>query len=442
MARAGGDGTPRTADAVVIGAGVVGSAVAFELTKKGYKTLNIDKLPAAGYGSTSSSSTVVRFHYSSRDGVAMAYEGAEYWKDWADYLETGDERGLARFVKCGSVLLKGADDICAKAVVHYRHLGVVYEDWDTSTLKARIPFYDVGRFGPPSRPDDEAFWREPQGELPGAIYTPGSGYVNDPQLVSHNLQGAAEAKGGHFLFRRHVVEVLGGDRVAGVRLDDGTIVSAPIVVNAAGPHSAAVNRLAGVEDGMTIKTRPLRHEVHVVAAPPGIDFERDGMHTSDGDLGIYFRPESGNTIVVGGEDPACDPREWTDDPDSFNRAATPEHWEAQVYRLARRIPALRVPNSIRGLADLYDVSDDWIPVYDTSDRPGFFMAVGTSGNQFKNAPLVGRLMAELIDACSNGHDHDADPLVLTTPYLGLTVNLGFFSRNREISKSSSFSVNG
>ena len=44
-------------DAVVIGAGVIGAAVAFELSKRGYKTLNIDKLPASGYGPTSNSPT-------------------------------------------------------------------------------------------------------------------------------------------------------------------------------------------------------------------------------------------------------------------------------------------------------------------------------------------------------------------------------------------------
>src|SRR6185295_16915837 len=61
-------------DAVIIGAGVIGTATAFELCKRGYKTLNIDKLPSAGYGPTSNSCAIVRAHYSSFDGVAMAYE--------------------------------------------------------------------------------------------------------------------------------------------------------------------------------------------------------------------------------------------------------------------------------------------------------------------------------------------------------------------------------
>ena len=70
------------------------------------------------------------------------------------------------------------------------------------------------------------------------------------------------------------------------------------------------------------------------------------------------------------------------------------------------------------------------------------MAIGSSGNQFKNAPIAGHCMAELIDACEKGHDHDHDPVQVNTTYTGLTLNMGFYSRKREINPNSSFSVNG
>src|SRR5689334_1340412 len=98
----------KRADAIIIGAGVIGAAVAFELAKRGYKTLNIDKLPASGYGPTSNSCAIVRAHYSSREGVAMAYEGFFYWKDWENYLGTVDDAGTAKYMNCGTVLLKSA----------------------------------------------------------------------------------------------------------------------------------------------------------------------------------------------------------------------------------------------------------------------------------------------------------------------------------------------
>ena len=117
----------------------------------------------------------------------------------------------------------------------------------------------------------------------------------------------------------------------GVTLDNGDRIDAPIVVNVAGPYSASVNRMAGVEQAMKIRTRPMRHEVHVVPGPPAIDLDVEGFHTADGDQGIYFRPESCGSFLVGSEDPDCDERDWVADPETFDRGVTRSHWEAQVY---------------------------------------------------------------------------------------------------------------
>lgn len=69
-------------DAIIIGAGVIGAAIAFELSKNGWKTLNIDKLESAGSGSTANSCAVIRVHYSTLEGTAIAYESYQYWNDW------------------------------------------------------------------------------------------------------------------------------------------------------------------------------------------------------------------------------------------------------------------------------------------------------------------------------------------------------------------------
>jgi len=223
---------------------------------------------------------------------------------------------------------------------------------------------------------------------------------------------------------------------------NGESIDAPVVINAAGPHSFVINELAGVDKSMRIGTRALRHEVHYLPAPEGYGLTQDGWMISDDDIGGYARPETGNKLLVGSQDPECDPKEWVDDPDDFNRQVTGEQWEAQVYRMAQRIPGLPIPGQAQGIVDLYDVSDDWIPIYDRSDLDGFYMAVGTSGNQYKNGPMVGLLMADLIDACERGHDHDRDPVQVTCPKTGFTLNTGFYSRNRDIVERSSFSVLG
>jgi sarcosine oxidase subunit beta len=217
-------------------------------------------------------------------------------------------------------------------------------------------------------------------------------------------------------------------------------------VNAAGPHSFVVNRMAGVEGDMALTTRALRREVHYLPFPtpapattPPIPY---GRIATDDDVGIYCREETGGMMLVGSLDPACDAPEWVADPDRFDREVTPDRWRAQVYRAALRIPGLAIPSRPKGVADLYDVTEDWIPIYDRSSLDGFYLAVGTSGNQFKNAPLVGEMMAELITACEGGHDHDREPVRISGPATGAVLDLGFYSRNRAVNPDSSGTVLG
>jgi len=215
-----------------------------------------------------------------------------------------------------------------------------------------------------------------------------------------------------------------------------------VTVNAAGPHSFIINRMAGIEEQMKIKTKAIRHEVHFVPSPKDFSYEKDGKVVSDGDVGVYHRPETGDMILVGSEDPACDEKHQIENPDEFYTEVTQEQYRAQVYRLANRIPSLEIPNQPKGIADLYDASDDWIPIYDKSDLKGFYLAIGTSGNQYKNGPVVGQILAEIIDACEKGCDHDKEPVQVRLRKIDFTVNTGIFSRNREIIEGSSFSVLG
>jgi sarcosine oxidase subunit beta len=200
--------------------------------------------------------------------------------------------------------------------------------------------------------------------------------------------------------------------------------------------------MAGVIDEFRVGTRPLRQEVHHVASPNVPGGVESLPMVADGDLGTYFRSQPGGGLLVGGQEPECDPLVWLDDPDNYDAAPTVPSYEAQVTRVARRLPDLAVPPRPSGIVGIYDVSDDWIPIYDRTSLDGYYVAIGTSGNQFKNAPVVGQLMRHLIDACESGHDHDSEPVMWTTPLTNLDVNLGHYSRLRTVNPDSSFSVMG
>lgn len=429
-------------NAIIIGAGIIGCCIAYELSRKGYRTLNIDFQPAAGAGSTSNSCGNVRFYYSTRDGVAIAYESAWYWHNWRQYIGVEDVRGLAAYHNTGSVFVKNRVVDWPRVKTNFDSIGVKYEEWDLATLQQKIPVGDYHSFYPPRRPDDPRFHDGSDVWLEGACYTPESGYVGDPQLATQNVECAAMSHGARFKYNQRVAEIRRDSlKVLGVTLESGEQIDAPIIINVSGPHSFKITEMAGMSASNNIKTRALRHEVHVVPPPAGYRPEDAGYHTNDADIGAYYRPEAGNMILTGSVDPACDPQEWVD-PDNFDDQISESQWKAQVYRLARRIPGLPIPNQPSGIVDLYDVSDDWIPIYDKSDLSGYYQAIGTSGNQFKTAPVVGGMLAELIDKVEQGYDHDAAPMKYKLPHLGLTIDMAAFHRNRKINRNSSFSVIG
>lgn len=430
-------------DAIIIGAGVIGASVAKEMAAKGLKTLSIDKLPEAGYGSTSGSCAIIRTYYSAFETCALAYESWFYWKDWKNYIGVHDEAGLIEYHDTGCLVIKTPHNKNLKDVCQIMdQVGCPYKEVEAKDVPNYLKGADMQSFDPAKRPDDEGFCEPTGPSVAGAVFFPRGGYVNDPKLSAHNVQRAAEANGARFKFNTEVTKIrTENGRVAGVTLADGSQIDAPVVVNVAGPHSFVINRMAGVIDGMNITTRALRHEVAHVPAPKGGAFDNNGMVYSDSDIHTYARPDVGNNILIGSEDPACDPKEWVDDPDAYNDSFT-DQWKIMVMRLAQRLPDLGIPEQAKGVVALYDVTEDWMPIYDKSDLPGFYMAIGTSGNQFKNAPVVGKIMADLIEQIEAGHDHDNKPLSFHLDNIKTDISLGTFSRNREINQNSSFSVIG
>nr|WP_170537993.1 FAD-dependent oxidoreductase [Ruegeria arenilitoris] len=430
-------------DAIIIGTGVIGAAIAFEMAKAGWKTLSLDRNAQVGHGSTAGSCAIIRMHYSTFDGTAFAWEGYHYWRDWAEYLGLPDGTDLAQFRETGCLVMKTqANGFLEKHKQYSAELNCPFEDWSADKITERLPIYSLDSFAPAKRMDDPAFGQPNGSRTQGAVFWPKAGYVTDPALSAQNLLDAAKLHGAQVRTGVEVVEILQeGGKVKGVRLASGEKIHAPVVINVAGPGSSIINRMAGVLDDMTIETRPLRQEVVHVPAPEGFDFERQGTIVSDSDIACYCRPEHGNHILIGSEDPECDPHQWCENDVHYNHDFT-DQWTTQAMRYAQRVPSLGIPSRTRGVVDLYDASTDWIPIYDKSSLPGFYMACGTSGNQYKNAPIAGKMMAALVEYCEGGGDHDTQPLQFQLPYIQRSIDVSFYSRRRPINAESSFSVLG
>ncbi len=430
-----------TADAIIIGTGIIGAALAFELSKMGWKTLSLDRNAQVGHGSTAGSCAIIRMHYSTFDGTAMAWEGYHYWRDWKDYLGLPASEPLAEFREVGCLTMKTeANGFLEKHMQNSAALNCPFEEMTSDQILGKLPIYSMDSFAPAKRMSDPTFGEPNGARMNGGVFWPNAGYVNDPALSAQNLMAAAQIHGAQVRTGAEVADIVTADgRVAGVTLTTGETLYAAVVVNVAGPGSAIINEMARVTGDMTIETRPLRQEVVHVPSPEGFDFETNGTIVSDSDISLYVRPEHGNHILIGSEDPECDPHHWCDDDKDYDRNFT-DQWTTQAMRYAQRVPSLGIPNTAPGVVDLYDASTDWIPIYDKSSLPGFYMACGTSGNQYKNAPIAAKMMSGLIAYCEGGADHDADPYQFDLPYLGRKVNAGFYSRKRLINSESSFSV--
>lgn len=428
-------------DAIIIGGGIIGCAIAYEMAQDGKSVVCVEKNTVAGSGSTSNSCAIIRTHYSTLNGAALAKSNYPYWEDWPGYLQATEDDVLAIYREvgcCYTCFEENKYGIKLEEIAN--EIDIPYEIWTPSKMRAKLPIMNPGHFHPAKAMEDKDFGHQ-NGEMRYVLYFPKAGYISDPMLATQNIQAAAKRYGASFVLGARVTEIRQEDgRVSGVTLDDGRKLSAPVVVNASGPHSYIINEMAGVADSMNIKTKALRVEVAHVPAPAGFDFEENGLICSDADIGGYWRPEIGNKILIGSEEPECDPLEWVD-PDDYNTEVT-EQARLQAMRGAQRFPEMGIPNSVQGIADLYDASDDWIPIYDQSDLPGFYMAIGTSGNQFKNAPVVGMIMNELINYVEAGNNHDENPLQFSLPNIEYSLDMTFCSRNREINRESSFSVVG
>jgi sarcosine oxidase subunit beta len=356
---------PETAEAIIIGAGVMGASLAFHLTRAGMKFVTVlDKTAVCG-GMTAKSGALVRMHYTNEPEARMAFASLGYFQHWKDMV--GGECG---FTQTGFIMTVTPDnaDRLRHNVQMLRRLGVKTSVLTAQELRELQPFTQV---------DD----------LMVAAYEPESGYA-DPRATATAFMQQAQRQGARVREGIAVTAIrTSGGRVVGVDTSEG-IFAAPIVVVMAGPWSDRLLQTAGLDFPLT----PQRAQIAFYHRPPPL--AQGHMVFIDGALGTYFRPHGeGLTLIgVGHWKPEPPP-----DPDHYNEANDPDFIPAAKAKAARRIPGLQQAEYQSGHAGIYDVSPDSRPILDRAPGiEGLYMAAGFSGTGFKISPAVGACMAELI----------------------------------------------
>ncbi len=421
----------------IIGGGIIGCSIAYSLAKKGFQVTVVDRLGAVGHGSTSSSSAIIRCFYTVPEMIALANEGAHVWANWSDFIGpiAGD---LIVFKRPGMLFIPPAIDEGVRSTVReMQKLGIRVSSLSAGELKSRFPFLETTSLYPPRQATDENFFNRSDKPLAGAVFEEEAGYIVSPDLAALNFRAAGEREGVKFRMHREVLSIEHDDGgTYRLQLSDNTLLESDLVVNAAGPHSASINKMAGV--ALPLTTRPLRQEVHALDNPLYRPLSGGGVPVvADMESGVYWRPDRAERdLLVGSTEPECDELQWVENPDAYDTNVTSSWWQNQSFRLMQRFPAV-TQTPARGLAALYDVTvDDWYPIVDRTDLPGYFVCIGTSGSSFKTSPVLGRLLAEIIEFTVNGRDPDQEAMDFHLPYTRQRINPAFLSRNRQVLQSS------
>jgi sarcosine oxidase, subunit beta len=351
-------------DVVIVGAGIVGSSIAYHLTQAGCtNVLVIERETRQGLGSTGKSMGGVRAQFATDVNIRMSLYSIPFFARFEE--ETGDPSGY----KPHGYLFVAASE------PHLEYLRTNYERQVALGL-GQVQLLgpdDVLKMVPQLRPDD----------ILGGSFCATDGFV-DPHSVMMGFMSRAIERGAT-LWRG--VEVTGvsveGGSVAGVETTNG-FVSTRTVVNAAGPWAAAVAKSAGVD----LPIEPLRRMLVPTEPFPALP-ERLPM-VIDMSTGFHFRPE-GLGLLMAWNDP--------DEKPGFKTNFDPEFVEKILTRAVGFVPSfadLEV-NPRRAWAGLYAMSPDHHAILGPApELIGFVFANGFSGHGVMHSPATGRIVSDLI----------------------------------------------
>ena len=386
--------TRQSYDGVIIGAGVMGATVAFQLASAGMgRLLLLDKAPGPGFGSTGKSNAIIRETYSHFETCLMAHEALAIFRQWGDFTGLAEPKG--DFRSRGVIFMMHQDD---PAIPHvqalHRRVGVVSEWLDGTELRQRYP--DLASC---STPIDFSEASHQCAEGLAVLHEPRGG-IADPVGTTEDLLNAARALGVETRFNRQVVEInQQSGRVSGVRMEGaksagGTEeVATPVVINCAGPWAMGLSKAAGAP----LKQRIQPTRIQKVGKSLSDPMQAPLPVVNDLVNGLHIRPEPGNEQIFLGSFREEHGSEPVTDPDHFNEVADAPFRETVLSMLEHRVPSIRTRGHITSTCGLYSINlEDNQPVIDESELAGLYVACGFSGHGFKLSPIVGMMMAQKI----------------------------------------------
>jgi sarcosine oxidase subunit beta len=352
---------PGTASVVVIGGGVVGCSIAYHLARRGQRDVVVLERETVGAGTTSKAAGGIRSQFPTETEIRFSLEAIGVFERFRE--EFGVDIG---YRKIGYLfLISDPDDLAGyrERMALQRRLGIDVREISPAEAKAIVPALRV---------DD----------LIGAVWGPTDGMAG-PAEVTNAFARRARELGARIVEGVDVTAIdVERGRVRGVRTSQGAI-TAPIVINAAGPVAARVGRLAGVD----VAVHPRRR--HIFFTEPFPEIPGPVPLTTDRASGFYFRKEMEQLLLS--------PGDVEDIGEDFTVPVDRARIDETVEKALHRIPIIEKARISGGWAGLRPLTPDdhaiigWAPGVE-----GFFLAVGFGGHGFQHSPATGRYVSECL----------------------------------------------
>ncbi len=360
-------------DVVVIGGGIIGVAVAYELAKKKYgKIAVVEKDQYLGNGSTAKCAGGIRAQFSSEINVRMSLLSENKFETFAQDMEAD-----VQFDQVGYLFVLTSDEqvkTFRSQFDMWKRLGVPALWLSRDEIKKLVPVLNV---------DD----------IIAGTFSKKDG-IGDPHQFTQGYVAAARKLGVKFLLEAEAIGIAAnGDKITSVKTSKGELLTGT-VVNAAGPYARGIARFLNID----LPVAPIKRQI-VTTAPLDFISESFPMVVDIGS-GLYTHKESGGLLLG-----------WADKntPEGFDESVDPEYTDTILMKGLDRIPQLEMAEIKTAWGGLYESTPDHHAVIGSSGViPRFVHCTGFSGHGFMHAPAAGIVTAELI--CGEKTSFDISPL--------------------------------
>lgn len=355
-------------DYIVIGAGVIGTSVAFHLAQLGATSVLVIERDQIGAGTGAQSSGILRTHYSVPENVRLAHQSWNAFAAFDQYVD--DAEASSGIVPCGYMIAASNEQrvaALADSMMKQAEMGIEVEKIDSKEAKERLP---IAQFF--------------EHELIG--YEPKAGFA-DAYLVNTGFAKAARRRGVKILEGVAAQGLLrSGHRVTGVRTSVGDF-HAHMVISTQSIWALELSQWLDVKIPLIAERHTVlaleSKEIYTNNMPVFKDLDSPGM--------LYYRSYGGKQMLVS-EGSAGERLTAADNTQGDVSLDTVIEIGTQV---SDRFEAYAESELASSWTGVYDVTPDWNPVLGpVPNVEGLLVGFGFSGHGFKLSPAVGKVLAQ------------------------------------------------